>query len=82
MFIVTSLSDNIFLNVNPLSAITSSPASNRSRGHDSLVISTADIHPVYKDKTKETAPCGAIPRRHLKVFVFCTVNNNCGVWIC
>jgi hypothetical protein len=82
MFIVTSLSDNIFLNVNPLSAITSSPASNRSRGHDSLVISTADIHPVYKDKTKVTAPCGAIPRRHLKVFVFCTVNNNCGVWIC
>ena len=66
---VSSLSDNSFLNVNPLSAITSSPASNKSRRHDSLVISTADIHPVHKDKTKVTAPCGAIPMRYLKAFV-------------
>jgi hypothetical protein len=42
--------------------------SNRSRRHDSLVISTSDIHPVYKDETKVTAPCGAIPMRYLKVF--------------
>ena len=69
MLSVTPLSANIFRSVNPLSAITSSPGSRRSRSPHNLVISISDMHPVYKDEINVIAPCGAIPIKHLNVFV-------------
>ena len=53
----------------PLSAIASSPGSKRSRRPEGFVIFTSDIHPVYNEEINVIAACGAIPYKHLNVFV-------------
>jgi hypothetical protein len=77
MFNGTSFSDSSFLIVKPLSAMTSSPGSIKSRNPVNFVISTSEMQPVYSEEIEVTAPCGAIPSKHLKVFVLL-----CAEYIC
>ena len=77
MFNVTSFSASSFLIVKPLSAMTLSPGSIRSRNPDNFVISTSEIQSVYSEEIEVTAPSGAIPSKHLKVFVLLCDEYNC-----
>ncbi len=52
---------NKFPIANPLSAITESPGSSKSRIPQDLVISLSEIDPVKRAETNETAQCGVIP---------------------
>ena len=66
---LTCFSANTLVRVNPLSAMTSSPGSKRSRIPDNLVISTLDMQPVNSGDMKVTRPWGEMPKRHLNVQV-------------
>ena len=69
IFKVHFLSSSKSRTLNPLSAITSSPGSRRSKNPHFWVISLSETLPDHTFETKVNAPDGEIPNKHLTVFL-------------
>ena len=67
MFKLTPLCERSSPIINPLSAMTLSPTSNKSNNPDLIVNSTSDMLPAQSSETKVTDPNGLIPIKPFRV---------------